>query len=425
MKVRVLLHAVACGLYMSAAPSFVDPARAEVILEANARAAEVASTVRATPIAVRTMAIVQVSVFDAVQCIVGRYEPLIADVNAPAGASVDAAIAAATRTALLALVPDRRDVIESDYLALVGALPDGDAKTRGIEVGEQAAAAVLAARKDDGAQGPGAYRPKTSPGSYVPTTLPLLPHWGQRRPWILRTGNEVRPGPPPALDSEIWKRDIQEIASMGGRGSVRRTDEQTAVARFWETTSPAVYWPVVRSMAAGRSSDVSEGAHLLAAAAMAMDDALIAVFDAKYAYEFWRPITAIRNADPPLRDPSWEPLIETPMHPEYPCAHCIVSAAVAALLESWIGNDPSPTLATSSPTAGGAQRSWKNPAEFEREVSEARILAGVHYRNSTEVGRAMGESIGARAEQRFTRRADRLATARGAAPQDRGGSTAP
>jgi hypothetical protein len=162
-----------------------------------------------------------------------------------------------------------------------------------------------------------------------------------------------------------------------------------------------VYWPIVRSVATARAGDLSESARLLAEAAVAMDDAMIAVFDAKYAYEFWRPITAVRNAAPEAGGPGWEPLIETPMHPEYPCAHCIVSAAAAAVLEASIGAGSSPRLRSTSPTAGGAERTWANPAEFVREVSEARIAAGVHYRNSTEVGQAMGRQIGKLAERRF------------------------
>jgi hypothetical protein len=139
---------------------------------------------------------------------------------------------------------------------------------------------------------------------------------------------------------------------------------------------------------------------------MAMDDALIAVFDAKYAYEFWRPVTAARTAGDL---PEWEPLIETPMHPEYPCAHCIVSSAVGTVLEAAIGDGSSPALRSKSPTAGGGERSWTNPDEFVREVSEARILAGVHYRNSTEVGQEMGRRIGKLATQAFLEaRAERV-----------------
>lgn len=389
--------------------TFACGARADVVADANARAAEIASTVRATPIAVRAMAIVQVSVFDAVQSITGRHRPVIVTSAAPRGASVEAVVVAAARTALLVLVPAQKQAIEADYQAALAALPNGAARTDGIAAGERAANAVLAARASDGADAPDQYRPRTTPGVYVPTAQPLLPHWGQRKPWLMTEGSQFRPAPPPRLDSDVWRRDLAEITLMGGRSSTRRTAEQTAIARFWETTSPAVYWPVVRSLATARNADASDQALLLAEAAMAMDDALIAVFDAKYAYEFWRPVTAIRNAPEGVRDADWEPLIETPMHPEYPCAHCIVSAAVGAILEAWIGDRPSPLLRSTSPTAGGAERTWTSPADFVREVSEARICAGVHYRNSTEVGQAMGRRIGELAERRFSEARDQRA----------------
>lgn len=376
-------------------------ARADVVTDANERAARVASTVRVTPIAVRTMAIVQVSVFDAVQAIRGRHRPLVAQLPAAPGASVEAAVAAATRTVLLALVPAERAAIEADYRAALGSLPENPAKAEGIAVGERAATAVLAARADDGAESKVAYRPRTSPGVYVPTAQPLVPHWGRRKPWLMKAGDEVRPAPPPSLESDTWRRDLAEVAALGGGQSTRRTAEQTAIARFWETTSPGVYWPIVCNVAAARGGDASDCALLLAEAAVAMDDALIAVFDAKYTFEFWRPVTAIRNAPPDVRDPGWEPLIETPMHPEYPCAHCIVSGAVGAVLEAAIGDAPSPRLRSTSPSAGGAERTWSNPAEFVNEVSEARIAAGVHYRNSTEVGRAMGRRIAGMMQRRF------------------------
>ncbi|MET1082422.1 MAG: vanadium-dependent haloperoxidase, partial [Burkholderiales bacterium] len=146
-----------------------------------------------------------------------------------------------------------------------------------------------------------------------------------------------------------------------------------------------------------------DNARLLALAAMAMDDALIAVFDAKYFYNFWRPVTAIRNTEGDLGDPAWMPFIDTPMHPEYPCAHCIVSASLGAVLESEIGSGPSPKLSSSSSTAGGAVRTWNSVPDFWQEVAVARIYDGVHYRYSTEVGTAMGKKVGALAAQKIPR----------------------
>jgi len=385
------------ALLLAAAPD----ARADVVTDANARAAEIASRHPATPIAVRMMAIVQVSVFDAATAITGRYPAFRATVTAAPGASVDAAVAAATRTALLKLLPAQQAAIETDYQAALKAVPDGAAKSSGIAVGEQAANAVLASCADDGAVAPNTYRPHTTPGVYVPTVFPAVPHWGKRKPWVMTSGDQLRPAPPVSLTSDTWKRDLAEIKAVGGKTSTQRTAEQTAIAQFWEATLPNVYWPVARAVANAPGRDVTDNARLLATAAVAMDDALIAVFDAKYTYNFWRPVTAIRNVEGDLRDPAWVPFIDTPMHPEYPCAHCIVSASMGTVLAAAIGSSPGPKLSSSSYTASGATRTWNTPQEFMQEVATARIYDGVHYRFSTEVGTAMGKKVGELAVSRF------------------------
>jgi hypothetical protein len=238
---------------------------------------------------------------------------------------------------------------------------------------------------------------------YVPTVLPAVPHWGKRKTWVLARPDQFRPGSPPALTSAQWKRDLAEIKALGGKTSTQRTPEQTAIAHFWEETQPSVYWPVVRSVAAAPGRDAADNARLFAVAGMAMDDALIAVFDAKYHYHFWRPVTAIRNSEGDLGDPRWLPFVNTPMHPEYPCAHCIVSSALAAVLKVEIGAGPSPTLRSTSTAANGAVRTWQDPDEFAREVALARIYDGVHYRFSTEAGSAMGRKIGELAAQKIPR----------------------
>jgi PAP2 superfamily protein len=377
---------------------------ADVVIDANAKAADIASKLPATPPAVRVMAFVQVSVFDAVNAITARYPSTRAKITAPPGASVDAAVAAATRTVLLKLMPTQQAAIDADYQAALRSVPDGAAKTGGIAVGEQAAAACLA--REDGMGLPDTYRPHTTAGVYVPTVLPAVPNWGKRKPWVMAGGDQFRPGPPPALTSEMWARDYNEIKAIGGKNSTQRSPEQTAIAKFWEATAPAVYWPVARSVASVPGRDVTENARLLAIAGMAMDDALVAVFDAKYAYNLWRPVTAIRNGDldgndATERDPSWMPFIDTPMHPEYPCAHCIVSASLGAVLEAELAGRPSPKLSSASSTAGGAVRTWGSVGEFVQEVAVARIYDGVHYRNSTEVGTAMGKKIGELAVKSF------------------------
>ncbi|HET7202074.1 MAG TPA: vanadium-dependent haloperoxidase [Steroidobacteraceae bacterium] len=395
----------ACALVAVGAGSV---ARADVVTSTNERTAEIASKLTPTPFAVRAVAIAQVAVFAAANAVTQKYIDPYA-IPADTGASLDAAVAAANRGVLLELVPNEREAIEAGYAAAMRAVPVGPARQRGITLGERAASAVLAARADDGAAAPNAYRPTTAAGVYAPTTLPAVPHWGQRRPWFMSSGRQFRPPPPPALDTETWARDYNEIRIIGARQSEKRTAEQTASARFWEATAPVVYWHVVRSIAAQSGRDVTANARLLAVAAMAMDDALIAVFDAKYFYNFWRPITAIRNGDldgndATTRDPEWMPLIDTPMHPEYPCAHCILASSLATVLETEVGDAPMPQLNSISPLAPDLKRSWRTIAEFARDVSEARICDGVHFRNSTEVATAMGRKIGSLAVERAAQR---------------------
>ena len=378
---------------------------ADVVTDANARAADIASKHPATPPAVRIMAIVQASVFEAVNSITLRYAPLRAKITAAPGASVDAAVAAATRTSLSKLMPTQQAAIDADYQAALAPLPDGPARASGIAVGEQAAAAILAWRSEDGMSQPDVYRPQAAAGVYVPTLLPAVPNWGKRKPWVMASGDQFRPAAPPKLTSETWTRDYNEVKAIGSKNSTHRTAEQTAVAKFWEATAPAVYWPVARSVASIPGRDVTANARVLALAGMAMDDGLIAVFDAKYTYNFWRPITAIRNADldgndATERDAGWTPFIDTPMHPEYPCAHCIVSGALGAVLESEVGAGPV-RLSSASPAAAGAVRTWSSVADFVQEVAVARIYDGVHYRNSNEVGTAMGRKVGELAVQKI------------------------
>jgi len=401
-RIRAWIGLLAVAMLAAAPGAHADP-----VTDANAKAADIASRHPATPIAVRTMAIVQVSVFEAANAITGRYPVSRAKLAPAPGASVEAAVAAASRGALLKLMPVQQPAIDADYQAALQAVPDGAPRTRGIAVGEQAAAAIVALCADDGAVAPDAYRPHAAPGVYVPTLLPAVPHWGKRRPWVLSRPDQFRPGPPPSLTSDTWARDYNEIKTLGSKNSTQRTAEQTAIAKFWEATAPVVYWPVARSVSSAPGRDLTDNARLLAVAAMAMDDALVAVFDAKYTYNFWRPITAIRNGhdgnDATTREAGWTPFIDTPMHPEYPCAHCIVSSSMGAVLAAEIGAGPAPRLSSASPTAQGAVRTWASVDEFTREVALARIYDGVHYRNSTVVGSAMGKKIGELAVQSFSK----------------------
>ena len=375
-------------------------AAADVVTDWNATAADI--TVAAglgPPPANRTLALVQTAVYEVVNAITKRYPPDLVMLNAAPDASVAAAVAAANRAMLSRLVPSQQVAIDKASGSALGAIADGPAKTAGIAAGEQAAAAVLAWRADDGPAAPERYRPATTAGVYVPTVIPAVPQWPQRKPWVMSSCDQFRPAPPPALTSAVWVRDYNEIKAVGAKNSTTRTPAQTEIARFWEATAPTIYYPVVRSVANLAGREVTQNARLLATTAEAIDDAMIAVFDAKYYYNFWRPVTAIRNGDidgndATERDAGWLPFIDTPMHPEYPCAHCIVAGAVGAVLVAEIGTGPMPTLSTTSPTAPGVVHSWTQIDDFVLEVANARVYDGVHYRNSAEVGAAMGKRIG-------------------------------
>jgi hypothetical protein len=349
------------------------------------------------PNSVRTMALAQSAVYAAVNAITSRYPRDHVDLGSAKDASMDAAIAAASRTVLLHEAPVLKPQTEAAYTHAVDAIADSEAKTRGISLGERAAADVLAKHTDDiGKIEP--YRPLTTPGAYVPTTFPQGYAAAQHRPWIMKSASQFRPGPPPALSSALWARDYNEIKSVGSATSTVRTAEQSDVAIFWATSLPDVFLGLLRSVDIAPAREVTRNARLYAAATAAMSDAEIAVLEAKYHYEFWRPITAIRNGDrdnnsATERDADWAPLIVTPIQPEYPCGNCVYAALFAAVIRAEAGPDPLPTLSTISNTAPGVTRHWTRPEDMVQEVSESRIRLGVHFRNSTEVGNHMGEQI--------------------------------
>jgi hypothetical protein len=385
--------AAACAAAFVAAAAAL-PAHADIVTDWNARCDDLITEARiGTPPAIRVMAIVQTAAYRALA-------------ELPRGASAEAALAAAHRATLPKLLPTLQASVDHAANAALAAVPEGAAKAAGIAAGEKAAAAVLAQRADDGAASAEAYRPHAAAGAYVPTAAVAVPQWPQRKPWLLANAAQFRPAAPPALTSETWVRDFNETKAVGARTITRRTPEQTEIARFWEYSLPAIYHGVLRSVALQPGRDALRNARLLALAAQAMDDGLIAGVEAKYHYNFWRPVTAIRNGDldgndATQRDASWTALIDAPMHPEYPSTHSVLAGAVGTLIQADLGDAAQAVLATSSPSAKGATRRWPNAQAFMQEVAEARIASGIHFRSATEAGTALGQRIGALAAQRL------------------------
>jgi hypothetical protein len=347
----------------------------------------------------RAMAMVHVAMFDAVNSIERSYKPYLAQVPADPNTSKEAAAASAAATILAAI--DQKSAVEtkSALASYLASIPDENAKAAGIRLGSEIAAKILDARANDGADALDAYRPRTAPGVYVPTAITAGSTWPNLKPFVLVKQSQFRPGPPVALKSKEWAKDYNEIKDYGAKTSTKRSPEQTETARFWLMVGPPAYHPFARKIAIAKQMSVVESARFMALTAVAFNDALIAVFDAKYHYNFWRPITAIRNGDitgnpRTERDATWQPIDNTPMHPEYPCAHCISSAAVAAVVEAVLGSADIPEIEITSLTAPGVMHRWTNLRAFTEEVANARIWAGFHYRFSTRIGTDMGRKIG-------------------------------
>jgi hypothetical protein len=388
------------------------PASADAITDWNEKASALVMKHRMLPPqAERIIACMHVAMFDAVNALDRRYQPYRISISAPKDASKEAAAAEAAGSVLAQLFPADGEELRAAVSSYLASIPQGTAKTAGIKVGEEVAAKTIMDRQGDGADAPDAYRPKTKPGVYVPTPITASSMWPKVKPFAMTSPSQFRPQPPIGLTSAEWAADYNEIKSLGGKTTKQRTARQTEDAKFWLITGPVSYYPIVRQVVAAKKMDLVDSARFMALVSTAVADSFIAVFDAKYHYEFWRPITAIRNGDtdgnPATElDATWQPIDNTPMHPEYPCAHCISSAAVASVIEAVLGSADIPEVAMTSTTAPGVTHRWTNVWAYADEVSLARIYAGFHYRFSTQVAQEMGRQIGRLVTQKLMREAN-------------------
>ena len=347
----------------------------------------------------RVMAIAQVAVHDAVNGITREYETYLSPDAAPEDASPEAAAIAAAHQALRSLFSSQAVMLDDFYLTSLAAhkLSEDDP---GIAYGRSAADAILALRASDhSAQAQFDY---TVPGAGQPgvwerlnNAPALLPGWGNVTPFVLRSGSQFRPDAPPALDSERYARDYNEIKQIGSLNSPTRTTEQTQIALFWRGSPPAIWNPALNQVLATRNLDLSATARIFALLYMAAADATIACWEAKYHYNFWRPMPAIRSGDIDGNDStggdgSWAPLLPTPPHPEYPSGHSTVSSAMATILELIFGDDPGVPIVV---TLTGITRQWNSFSEGVEEVIDARIYSGIHFRTADEVGARIGRQV--------------------------------
>jgi hypothetical protein len=347
----------------------------------------------------RVMGMVHIAMFDAVNSIERRFRPYLVQLPADPTTSKEAAAASAAAAVLATIDSKTAGEMKGALATYLASIPDGAAKSDGLKLGEAVAARIVEARANDGADAPDDYRPRTTPGVYVPTPITAASAWPNVKPFAMTKGSQFRPDPPILLKSEEWAADFNELKDYGGKTSAKRSAQQTEIARFWLMVGPQAYHPFARKLVMAKEMNVSDSARFMALVAIGLNEALIAVFDAKYHYNFWRPITAIRNGDiddnPSTdREATWQPIDNTPMHPEYPCAHCILSGSVAGVVKAVLGTVDIPEVAVTSATAPDVTHRWTNMTAFTDEVANARIWAGFHYRFSTRVGTGMGLQIG-------------------------------
>ena len=273
----------------------------------------------------RTLAITQIAVYDAVNGILGGGEPLVVDLHGPRSASADAAAAAAAHTSLDALLPTQQPNIDAFFQSSLAQLGSGEHVDQGIRFGNEVADTVLAARANDGATAtPPVFTPQTGPGEYQLTPPAFAPagftQTSQVTPFVLETASQFRPAPPPALTSTKYAADFNEVKSLGELNSATRTADQTAIGRFWGAAPIWIVWnQIADQAAAGFGNSLQQNARLFAALNTTLADSAIALYDAKYAYHHWRPITAITAGDQgnpnTVADPNWVPLANTANDP--------------------------------------------------------------------------------------------------------------
>jgi hypothetical protein len=408
------------------------PAAADAVTDWNATAGKAALAACISPIQdplheSRLYAMMHVAIHDALNAIDRRSRPYAFRGRAGWPVSPDAAVAAAARRVLVRLVgqigfpfpPPCVDaglaVVEADYQAALGGIPEGNAKAEGIRLGEAAAAAVLALRERDGSDTPlldFAYPQGSQPGEYRFTpgfNFAFAPGWGSVTPFVPDQRN-VRVGRPFRLTGMKYLADFNEVKELGGDGAItpsRRSAEETEIALFWIESSPLQWNRIARGVSASAGLDAWENARLFGLLNMAMADGYVATFATKYRYNFWRPVTAIRTADSDgnpdtLADPTWTPLAPTPPIPDHDSGHSVEGGAAAQVLRRFFGRDnvafstcsltlpPGQTCADFSPVL----RSYTSFTQAARENGVSRILVGFHFRNAVEQGIEHGRAIG-------------------------------
>ena len=389
------------------APAF---ARADAVTQWNLNAANALFVVagQGPQQSVPHLAMVHGAIYDAVNAIDGGHEGyLLTSRVAQPFDSEEAATAAAAHRVLLNIVPAQQTVLDAQYAASLAAIPDGSAKTRGIAVGEAAAAAMIAARTDDGRFGAYRFPVGSGPGAWRPV-LPAFVNdpnaWLKDvRPFLIESGTQFQSDGPLSLTSRKYAREFDEVKSLGSATSTTRTADQTLAARYWAENPPQTWSRIFRALSAQQGLSLADNARLFAMLYMTAADALITVWNDKAHYLFWRPITAIREADTDdnprtTADPNWLPLIPTPPYTEHSSGHAGLSGSFVATLQDFFSTDQ---IGWTDTNNGGLTRSFTQFSQAIDEIIEARVWSGIHFHTADEQGAKIGRQVAKWRERHF------------------------
>ena len=395
-RIGRLLAAVAALLAVA------GPARADTVTDWNLNATNALIVTAGQPpqVSVPHLAMVHGAVYDAVNAIDGGHEGyLLSSRVATPSDSMDAAAATAAYRVLVNLAPAQQATLDARYTASLGAIPNGSSKTRGIAVGEAAAAAMIAARTDDGRFGPFRFAVGSGPGVWKPV-LPAFANdpnaWLKDvKPFLIRSSSQFRSRGPLELTSRKYAREFDEVKSLGSATSTKRTSDQTLAARYWAENPPGTWSRIFRTLSAQEALSLVENARFFAILYLTGADSLISVWDDKAHWSFWRPITAIQEAgtdgntrtDP---DGGWVPLIPTPPYPEHPSGHTGLSGSFVKTLQQFFRTD---RIAWSDTNNAGLTRSFTRLSQAIDEIVDARVWSGIHFRTADEQGERIGEQV--------------------------------
>jgi hypothetical protein len=363
----------------------------------------------------RTLAIVHLAVFEAVNAIIGRYQPHLGTVVAPAGASAEAAAVAAAHAVLKSYFPSSALALDAARASSLAAIPEGSGKSGGIATGDAAAAAMLMARLNDGS----AFPEFSVPASIDPGVWQLTPscpaaggvflHWRNLTPFGIEHADDFRADPPPALSSSSYTKNYNEVKRVGSRDSAERPPDRTDVAKFYAASTPGfVLNLAARQVAGAQAHSLAHTARAFALINMAISDSLVASFGTKYHYNFWRPETAIRAAAADGNrktdaDAMWQPLILTPCFPGYTSNHASGSYGGAEVLRRIYGAGGH-SITMSNPAVPGTVLHYTRFKQITADIDDARVYGGIHFRFDQEGGARLGRDVGAHVAARNLRR---------------------